>query len=233
MAVHLATLREEVKDGEIVAKMLRSLPPHFKQIMIVIMTLLDVSTMSIADLTGRLKEVEEAFKEALTSLQQDGKLYLIEEEWDARRKKRGVENHSGSGARGGGAGKGHGHGCGRLLHQVGRRASPPAMSVTRSLRRSRCMSCKMKRNTMMEEMDAIEESGTWSLVDLSPDHKPIGVKWVFKVKQDEYGAVSKHKARLVVKGYVQRHGINYDEVFTPVAQLDSMRFLIALTEHGG
>jgi hypothetical protein len=59
------------------------------------------------------------------------------------------------------------------------------------------------------------------------------VKWVFKVKQDEYGAVSKHKARLVVKGYVQRHGINYDEVFTPVAQLDSMRFLIALTEHGG
>jgi hypothetical protein len=155
--VHLTTLSEEVKDGEIVAKMLRSLPPHFKQIMIVITTLLDVSTMSIADLTGRLKEVEEAFEEALTSLQQDGKLYLIEEEWDARRKKRGVENHSGSGARGGGAGKGHGHGRGRLLHQAGRRASPPATSVTRSLRRSRCMSCKMKGNAMMEEMDAIEE----------------------------------------------------------------------------
>jgi hypothetical protein len=78
-----------------------------------IKTLLDVSTMSVADLTRRLKEVEEAFEEALTLLQQDGKLYLIEEEWDAWRKKCEAENHSGSGARGGGAGKGCGRGRGR------------------------------------------------------------------------------------------------------------------------
>jgi hypothetical protein len=68
MVVHLATLSEEVKDGETVAKMLRSLPPCFKQITITINTLLNVSTMSIADLTVRLKEVEEAFKEAPTLL---------------------------------------------------------------------------------------------------------------------------------------------------------------------
>jgi hypothetical protein len=61
--------------------------------------------MSVADLTGQLKEAEEAFEEATTSLQQDGKLYLTEEEWDVRRKKREAENRSGSGARGGGAGK--------------------------------------------------------------------------------------------------------------------------------
>jgi hypothetical protein len=60
-----------------------------------------------------------------------------------------------------------------------------------------------------------------------------GVKWVFKVKRDEYGAVSKHKARLVVKGYAQRHGIDYDEVFTPVARLDSVRSLITLATHEG
>jgi hypothetical protein len=82
MAAHLATLGEEVKDGEIVTKMLRSLPPRFKQITIAIKTLLDVSTMSVIDLTGRLKEAKEAFEEAPTSLQQDGKLYLTEE-WDA------------------------------------------------------------------------------------------------------------------------------------------------------
>jgi hypothetical protein len=82
MAAHLAMLGEEVKDSEIVAKMLRSLPPCFKKIIIAIKTLLDVLTMSIADLTRRLKEAEEAFEEAPTSLQQDGKLYLIEE-WDA------------------------------------------------------------------------------------------------------------------------------------------------------
>ena len=48
------------------------------------------------------------------------------------------------------------------------------------------------------------------------------------VKRDEHGAVSKHKARLVVKGYAQRHGIDYDEVFAAVARLDSVRLLIAL-----
>jgi hypothetical protein len=80
MAAHLATLSEEVKDGEIVAKMLQKLPPRFKQIK----TLLDAATMSVADLTGRLKEADEAF-------------YLTEEEWDARRKKRKTENHSDDG----------------------------------------------------------------------------------------------------------------------------------------
>jgi hypothetical protein len=105
MAAHLATLDEEMKNGEIIVKMLRSLPPCFKQITITIKTLLNVSTMFVTDLSGRLKE---AFEEAPTLLQQDGKLYLTEEEWDARRKKHEAENYSGSGARGGG--KGHGRG---------------------------------------------------------------------------------------------------------------------------
>jgi hypothetical protein len=56
---------------------------------------------------------------------------------------------------------------------------------------------------------------------------------VFKVKRDEHGAVSKHKARLVVKGYTQRHGKDYDEVFVLVAQLDSVHLLIALMTHEG
>ena len=70
---------------------------------------------------------------------------------------------------------------------------------------------------MIEEMEAIEKTGTWCLADLPPRRKAIIVKWVSKVKHDECGAVSKHKARLVVKGYAQRHGIDYDEVFAPVA----------------
>jgi hypothetical protein len=65
--------------------------------------------MSVANLTGRLKERDEAFEEAPVSLQQDGNLYITEEEWDARRKKREAENHSDSGARGSGVGKGRGH----------------------------------------------------------------------------------------------------------------------------
>jgi hypothetical protein len=57
------------------------------------------------------------------------------------------------------------------------------------------------RKAMMEEMMSIEENDTWSLIDLPPGHKPIEVKWVFKVRRDEHGAVSKHKVYLVVKGY--------------------------------
>jgi hypothetical protein len=109
--VHLVTLGKEVKDGEIIAKMLRSLPPRFKQI--TIKTLLDVSTMSVANLIGWLKEAEEAFEEAPTPLQQDGKLYLTKEEWNAWRKKCEAENHSDSDARGRGTGKGRGCGQGR------------------------------------------------------------------------------------------------------------------------
>jgi hypothetical protein len=52
-------------------------------------------------------------------------------------------------------------------------------------------------------MGSIEENGTWSLVDLPPGRKPIGVNWVFKMKRDEHGTVSKHKTRLVLKGYAQ------------------------------
>jgi hypothetical protein len=51
------------------------------------------------------------------------------------------------------------------------------------------------------------------------------------VKWDEHGAVSKHKARLVVQGYMQQHGIDYNEVFKLVARLDSVRLLIALAVH--
>jgi hypothetical protein len=113
MVAHLTTLGEEVKDSDIITKILRSVPPRFKQITIVIKTLLNVSIMSVADLTEQLKEAEEVFEEAPTSLQQDGKLYLTEEEWDAWRKKRETENHSGSSARGGGTGKGRGCSRGR------------------------------------------------------------------------------------------------------------------------
>jgi hypothetical protein len=59
------------------------------------------------------------------------------------------------------------------------------------------------------------------------------VKWVFKVKWDEHGVVSKHNARLVVKGYAQQHGIDYDEIPALMARLDSVCLLIALAAHEG
>ncbi|KAF0888991.1 hypothetical protein E2562_020197 [Oryza meyeriana var. granulata] len=89
------------------------------------------------------------------------------------------------------------------------------------------------RAAMEAEMAAIEDNGTWEAVDLPAGHRPIGLKWVFKLKKDAQGSVIRHKARLVAKGYVQRAGVDFDEVFAPVARLDSVRALAAVAAHEG
>lgn len=58
--------------------------------------------------------------------------------------------------------------------------------------------------------------------------KAIGLKWVYKLKRDSKGEVVKYKARLVAKGYVQRQGVDFEEVFAPVAKIEIVRLLIAL-----
>lgn len=81
---------------------------------------------------------------------------------------------------------------------------------------------------MDEEINSIVENETWIMVDPPKDQKPIGLKWVYKIKKDPSGAIVKHKARLVAKGYVQRQGIDYEEVYAPVARLETVRLLVAL-----
>jgi hypothetical protein len=89
------------------------------------------------------------------------------------------------------------------------------------------------RRAMEEELRAIEDNHTWTLTELPSRQRAIGLKWVFKVKKDEHGAVVRHKARLVAKGYAQRQGIDYDEVFAPVARLEAVRLLLALAAQEG
>ena len=84
------------------------------------------------------------------------------------------------------------------------------------------------RSAMAEEISAIERNKTWTLVKAPPGIKPIGVKWVFRLKKDQTGAVVKHKARLVAKGYSQKFGIDYEEIYAHVARFDSIRILIAI-----
>jgi hypothetical protein len=70
-------------------------------------------------------------------------------------------------------------------------------------------------------------------VNLPEGQRPIGLKWVYKLKKDASGEVVKHKARLVAKGYVQKAGMDFDEVFAPVARLDSVRLLLTLAAQEG
>lgn len=81
---------------------------------------------------------------------------------------------------------------------------------------------------MKAEISAIERNKTRKLAELPPGHKTISVKWVYKLKRDANGDVINHKERLVVKGYVQRQGIDFEEVFTPVTRLETVKLLLAL-----
>ncbi|KAD4584618.1 hypothetical protein E3N88_22219 [Mikania micrantha] len=86
---------------------------------------------------------------------------------------------------------------------------------------------------MRSEIASIERNNTWKLTNLPAGHRPIGLKWVFKIKRDSKDQITRHKARLVAKGYVQQHGVDYEEVFAPVARLETVRLVLALSAQRG
>ncbi|CAM8917132.1 unnamed protein product [Rhodiola kirilowii] len=86
---------------------------------------------------------------------------------------------------------------------------------------------------MQEELNQFERNKVWHLVHRPEDKNVIGTKWVFRNKLDDKGVVVRNKARLVVKGYNQWEGIDYDETFAPVARLEAIRLLIAHSTYHG
>ncbi|GKF30156.1 putative ribonuclease H-like domain-containing protein [Tanacetum coccineum] len=80
---------------------------------------------------------------------------------------------------------------------------------------------------MQEELLQFKIQKVWTLVELPYGKKAIGTKWVYRNKKDERGIVDRNKARLVAQGYKQEEGINYDEVFAPVARIEAIRLFLA------
>ena len=86
---------------------------------------------------------------------------------------------------------------------------------------------------MEKEMKSLQENEVWDLVELPRGRRPVGSKWVFKVKTDKDGNVERYKARLVAQGFTQKFGADYDETFCSVVRLESIRTLNALSvQHG-
>lgn len=80
---------------------------------------------------------------------------------------------------------------------------------------------------MQEELGAIEKNKTWELVE-KKIKKPIDVKWVYKLKLRPNDDISKHNVRLVERGFLQMHGINFDKVYAPATSLETIIIIVSM-----
>ncbi|GKC68978.1 putative ribonuclease H-like domain-containing protein, partial [Tanacetum coccineum] len=86
---------------------------------------------------------------------------------------------------------------------------------------------------MQDELLQFKLQKVWILVDLNKGKKAIGTKWIFRNKKDERGILTRNKARLVAQKYTQEEGIDYDEVFAPVARIEAIRLFLAYASFMG
>ena len=77
------------------------------------------------------------------------------------------------------------------------------------------------------EYESLMEHGTWELAELPKGRKAIACKWIFRTKYDQHGNIERYKGRLVAKGFSQKSGIDYDETYSPVMRLTTLRALLA------
>ncbi|XP_078438598.1 uncharacterized protein LOC144709068 [Wolffia australiana] len=154
MASTLTTLNDKIEETQVVEKIIRSVPQRFRQIVVAITTLLDVSKLTIADLTSRLKAAEDAFEETPLAMHHEGKLYLTEEEWDAQRKKHDVENK-------------HGGRAAAMQHAVANVGMDPTMAAKRGRREG------ARQATQGGPMMRAENAGSWA-IGLAEEKRPDG-----------------------------------------------------------
>ncbi|GJT83502.1 putative ribonuclease H-like domain-containing protein [Tanacetum coccineum] len=88
-------------------------------------------------------------------------------------------------------------------------------------------------DAMQAEMQQFKFQNVWILVDLPEGKYAIGTKWILKNKRDARGIVVRNKARLVAQGHRQEEGIDYDEVFAPVARIEAIRLFLAFASYMG
>ncbi|OAE34576.1 hypothetical protein AXG93_1487s1220 [Marchantia polymorpha subsp. ruderalis] len=83
-------------------------------------------------------------------------------------------------------------------------------------------------HAMGEELGALTAQQTWELVDLPEEKNAIGCKWVYKIKQNADETIARYKTRLIVKGFAQQYGLDYDETFSPVAKMATICTLVVM-----
>jgi hypothetical protein len=84
------------------------------------------------------------------------------------------------------------------------------------------------REAMASEFAALQRQHTWQLVPPSSDQNVVGYRWVYKIKRNSDGSVSRYKARLVAKGFHQQAGVDFAETFSPVVKPPTVRIILSL-----
>ena len=77
-------------------------------------------------------------------------------------------------------------------------------------------------SAMQDEMDSLHENYTYDLVELPKGKRALRNKWVYKVKTGEVESTPRYKARIVVKGFQQKKGVDFDEIFIPIVKMTSI-----------
>jgi histone deacetylase 1/2 len=89
------------------------------------------------------------------------------------------------------------------------------------------------RAAMQDEYDALMANKTWTLVPFSSNKNLIDCKWVYRVKRRADGSIDRYKARLVAKGFKQRYGIDYEDTFSPVVKIATIRVVLSISVSRG
>ena len=86
---------------------------------------------------------------------------------------------------------------------------------------------------MVDEYQAVQDNNTWTLFDCPQNFKPIGCKWVYRIKYKQNGEIDRYKARLVAKCFVHQEQIDYEETFAPTTKWNTIRLTLALAAQQG